>query len=113
MLLRFSTCISNCQRLVILTHHIGGVERNEKAEEGQIEELPDHEVCVLGRGGGVIQAYSLLSTTHGHITDCKLYSVVHAGVCVLIFNVDLSCLGHTIYARQLLGAKPPMQFHHR
>ncbi len=33
-----------------------------------------------GGGGGVNQAYSLLSTTHGHITDCKLDSVVYAGV---------------------------------
>ncbi len=30
------------------------------------------------------QAYSRLSTTHGHITDCKLDSVVYAGVCVVI-----------------------------
>ncbi len=36
----------------------------------------------LGRGGG--QAYSRLLTTHGHITDCKLDSVVYAGVCVVI-----------------------------
>ncbi len=28
------------------------------------------------------QAYSRLSTTHCHITDCKLDSVVHAGVCM-------------------------------
>ncbi len=28
------------------------------------------------------QAYSRLSTTHGHITDCKLGSVVYVGVCV-------------------------------
>ncbi len=34
-----------------------------------------------GSGGGN-QAYSRLSTTHGHITDCKLDSVVYAGVCV-------------------------------
>ncbi len=27
---------------------------------------------------------SRLSTTHGHITDCKLDSVVHAGVCLVI-----------------------------
>ncbi len=33
-------------------------------------------------GGGVNQAYSRLSTTHGHITDCKLDSVVYAGVWV-------------------------------
>ncbi len=31
-------------------------------------------------GGGWNQAYSRLSTTHGHITDCKLDSVVCAGV---------------------------------
>ncbi len=30
------------------------------------------------------QDYSRLSTTHGHITDCKLDSVVYAGVCVVI-----------------------------
>ena len=30
----------------------------------------------------VNQAYSRLSTTHGHITVCKLDSVVYAGVCV-------------------------------
>ncbi len=63
--------------------------------------------------GWVNQAYSRLSTTHGHITDCKLDSVVYAGVCVVIFNVDLSCLGRMIYARQFLGAKPPIQFRHR
>ncbi len=28
---------------------------------------------------------------HGHITDCKLDSVVYAGVCMWV-NVDLSCL---------------------
>ncbi len=33
-------------------------------------------------GGWVNQAYSRFSTTHGHITDCKLDSVVYAGVCV-------------------------------
>ncbi len=55
-----------------------------------------------GGGGGAIR----LSTTHGHITNCKLDSVVYAGVCVVILNVDLSCLGQTIYARQFLGAQP-------
>ena len=36
-------------------------------------------------GGGVKQAYvySQLSNNHGHITDCKLDSVVYAGVCVI------------------------------
>ena len=38
-------------------------------------------------GGWVNQAYSRLSTTHGHITDCKLDSVVYAGVarCVTVY----------------------------
>ena len=30
------------------------------------------------------QAYSRLSTTHGHISNCKLDSVVYAGVGVVI-----------------------------
>ncbi len=34
-------------------------------------------------GVGVNTAYNQLSTTHGHITDCKLDSVVHAGVGVV------------------------------
>ena len=37
-----------------------------------------------GWGGVVNQTYIRLSTTHGHITDCKLDSVVYAGVCVVI-----------------------------
>ncbi len=63
-------------------------------------------------GRGVNQAYSLLSTTHGHITDCKLDSVVYAGVCMWV-NVDLSWLDRKIYARPILGAKPLIQFRHR
>ena len=53
-----------------------------------------HILCVFTRygqkmvGNGLTtrgnQAYSRLSTTHGHITDCKLDSVVHADVCVVI-----------------------------
>ncbi len=35
-----------------------------------------------GGGGGRGQVYSRLSTTRGHITDCKLDSVVYAGACV-------------------------------
>ncbi len=34
--------------------------------------------------GWMNQAYSRLSTTHGHITDCKLDSVVYAGVGLVI-----------------------------
>ncbi len=63
-------------------------------------------------GGGENQAYSRLATPRGHITDCKLDSVVYAGVCMWV-NVDLSCLGRTIYAQQFVGAKPPIQFRHR
>ncbi len=63
-------------------------------------------------GGWVNQAYSRLSTTRGYITDCKLDSAVYAGVCVSV-NVALYCLFRTIYARQFLGAKPPIQFRHR
>ncbi len=37
-----------------------------------------------GWGGVGDQAYSRLSTTRGHITDCKLDSVVYAVVCVVI-----------------------------
>ncbi len=68
----------------------------------------------MANGGGDESGLycSRLSTTDGHITDCKLDLVVYAGVCVWV-NVDLSCLGRTIYARQFLGAKPPIQFHHR
>ncbi len=43
--------------------------------------------CTLAIGGGRDQAYSRLSTTHGHIADCKLDSVdsvVYAGVGVVI-----------------------------
>ncbi len=34
-------------------------------------------------GGWLNQAESRLSTTHGHITDCKLDSVAYAGVYVV------------------------------
>ncbi len=43
-----------------------------------------HTKILLKLGGWVNEAYSRLSTTHGHITDCKLDSVVYAGVCVVI-----------------------------
>ncbi len=43
-----------------------------------------HTGPVLVGGRGVNRAYSPLSTTHGHITDCRLDSVVYAGVCVVI-----------------------------
>ncbi len=37
--------------------------------------------------GGVNQVYSRLLTTHGHITDCKLDSVVYAGVAVYGYSI--------------------------
>ncbi len=40
--------------------------------------------ALVQMGEGVNQANSRLSTTHGHITDCKLDSVVYVGVCVVI-----------------------------
>ena len=57
-------------------------------------------------GGWVNQAYGRLSTTHGHFTDSKLDSVVYAGLCVVILM--WTCLVRAIYARQFLGAKPPI-----
>ncbi len=39
-----------------------------------------HSVFVYDIGGGGDQAYSRLSTTHGHITNCKLDWMVYAGV---------------------------------
>ncbi len=39
--------------------------------------------CICSKVGGN-QDYSRLSTTHGHVTDCKLDSLVYAGVCVVI-----------------------------
>ncbi len=39
-------------------------------------------------GGGGYEAYSRLSSTQGHVTDCKLDSVVYAGVVVVIFRVN-------------------------
>ncbi len=72
-----------------------------------------HSVYLLG--GGVDQAYTctLLSTTHGHITDCISWIQWCMQVYAWWFNVDLSRLGPTIDAWQFLGAKPPIQFRHR
>ncbi len=55
--------------------------------------------------GGVNQAYSRLSWSYHRL------QVGFGGVCRCMhgdFNVDLSCLGRTIYAQQFLGAKPPI-----
>ena len=68
----------------------GSVKRKQAQEKLKVNR---HTVVVQdpyrswlgGGGGGVNQAYSRPSTTHGHNTDCKLDSVVYAGVCVVIF----------------------------
>ncbi len=41
----------------------------------------------------VNQAYSRLSTTHGHITDCKLDSVGYAGAVSCGSGVGCVCVG--------------------
>ncbi len=46
--------------------------------------MPVVENAISSLGGGGDQAYSRLSTTHGHIADWKMVSVVYAGVCVAI-----------------------------
>ncbi len=46
---------------------------------------------------GGIQTYSWLSTPHGHISDCKLDSVVYAGVCVVLRRSVLFLHYHTHY----------------
>ncbi len=43
-----------------------------------------HRIGSMVHRGGGDQAYSRLSTTHGHITDCQLDSVVYAGACEVI-----------------------------
>ncbi len=92
-------------------HMSGAWERLVKPVKQLFSERPDVLATTLV-DVVVNQAYSRLSTTHGHITDCKLDSVVYVGVCVWV-NVELSCLGRTMYVRQFLGAKPPIQFRHR
>ncbi len=59
------------------------------------------------REGGVKQAYSRLST-HSRITDCKLDSVVHTGVCACMCGeliLDLSCLGSNDLRPTVLGCQ--------
>ncbi len=58
-----------------------------------------------------------LESAFNHSWSYHRLQVGFGGVCRCMrgdFNVDLSGLGRTIYARQLfLGAKPPIQFRHR
>ncbi len=60
-------------------------------------------------GGGGNQAYSRLSTTHGHITDCKLEPVVYAGVCVVILMWTCLVWAERATPDSFFGAKPPIQ----
>ncbi len=57
-----------------------------------------NDLCTLmGLGVGCVnQAYSRLSIPHGHITDCKMDSVVYAGVCVV------SSYGVSLFGRCML-----------
>ncbi len=61
--------------------------------------------------GWVNQAYSRLSTTHGHITNCKLDSVVYADVCMVILCGPvlfwLNDLHLTILGCQATDSIPP------
>ncbi len=67
---------------------------------------------IFGVGGGGIrlivgfQPLMVISQTASWIRWCMQVNAWW-------FNVDLSCLGRTIYARQFLGAKPPIQVRHR
>ncbi len=66
-----------------------------------------------GVGWGVNQVYSWISTTHGHITDCKLDSVVYAGLQVHACELMWTCL---VWAEQSTPDSfgvPRHQFRHR
>ncbi len=54
------------------------------------------------------QAYSRLSTTHGHITDCKLDSVVYVSVCVVILMWTCLVWAERSTPDNFFGAKPPI-----
>ncbi len=87
--------------IVILTQVIQGGQTHLKLYWKGVMYTP--KLTYIGGWGRWKQAYSQLnSTTHAHITDCKLDSVVYAGVCVWV-NMDLSCLGRTIYALTYIG----------
>ncbi len=77
----------------------------------KITRLQIDRVRLIRRGGGIrlivgFQPLMVISPTASWIRWCMQ-------VYAWWFNVDLSCLGRTIYVRQFLGAKPPIQFHHR
>ncbi len=54
-------------------------------------------------GGWVNQAYSRLSTTHGHITDCKLDSVVYASI---LINVGVFLILNKLLCTTVLKLLP-------
>ncbi len=94
----------------LLCHH--GRARSRPAQSMPMR-LSDFEgdayitVCIGQIGGGRIrlivgfQPLMVISPTASWIRWCMQ-------VYVWWFNVDLSCLGRTVYARQFLGAKPPI-----
>ncbi len=49
----------------------------------------------MGGEGGLNQAYSRLSTTHGHITDCKLDTVVAMKKKKILLNEQIRNIAHT------------------
>ncbi len=56
-------------------------------------------------GGWVNQAYSRLSTTHGHITDCKLDSVVEMRVGNLVETVaktSMRTAAHQTFEQEMI-----------
>ncbi len=76
--------ISETSKAGIISHH-----REVSPSQIALEEFHSGHHCQQFLVGGAIplltgmkQVYSRLSTTHGHITNCKLDSVVYAGASV-------------------------------
>ncbi len=83
----------NCLEAVIKCLYVVAADRNVSGRavlHGVAKQMSTYKFVMVthfladAMGGWVNQAYSRLSTTHGHITDCKMDSVVHAGVGVVI-----------------------------
>ncbi len=95
-----------CMRWLLTMHN----KRFDMTPKTLVTWVPDF----IKSGGGVNQAYSRLSTTAFMVISLTASWIRW---CMQVFewwfNVDLSCLGRRIYARQFLGAKPPIQFCHR
>ncbi len=78
---RFSRLKSLCANVMSHSHHISlPCFRCYPHLTIPSHSVPSVSCRLIVRGGGGEQAYSRLSTKHGHITDCKLDSVVYADV---------------------------------